>query len=66
MGWCLHGLCDGIASMTVGHDVVWVIVERLTKSAHFLRINKRYSLEKLTQIYIKEIVSLHGVPATVV
>lgn len=56
----------GLPSMTAGHDVVWVIVERLTKSAHFLPINKRYSLEKLTQIYIKEIVSLHGVPATVV
>nr|KYP45025.1 Retrotransposable element Tf2 [Cajanus cajan] len=37
-------------------DSIWVIVDRLTKSAHFLPINIRYSLEKLTELYIREIV----------
>jgi len=43
-----------------GHDAVWVIVDRLTKSA--LRI----SMAKLAQIYIKEIVRLHGVPSSII
>jgi len=36
---------------TRGNDVVWVIVDRLTKSAHFLHVNLRISITKLTQIY---------------
>jgi len=47
-------------------DFIWVIVDRLTKSAHFLPINIRYSLEKLTELYIKEIVKLHGFPTSIV
>ena len=47
-----------------GHDAVWVIVDRLTKSAHFLTVNLRISMAKLAQIYIKEIVRLHGVPSS--
>ena len=38
------------------HDVVWVIVDRLTKSAHFLPIKITYSLKHLTDLYVKEIV----------
>ena len=47
-------------------DSIWVIVDRLTKSAHFLPINIRYSLEKLIELYIKEIVRLHGVPISII
>jgi hypothetical protein len=47
-------------------DAIWVIVDRLTKSAHFLPINIEYSLEKLTRLYIKEVVRLHGVPSSIV
>ena len=43
------------------HDAVWVIVDRLTKSAHFLPIQTIYSLDKLASLYISEIVRLHGV-----
>ena len=39
-----------------GHDTIWVIVDRLTKSAHFLAMNLRMSMAKLAQLYIKEIV----------
>jgi len=49
-----------------GHDTIWVIVNRLTKSAHFLAMNLRMSMAKLAQLYIKEIVRLHGVPSSIV
>ncbi|GJW93792.1 putative reverse transcriptase domain-containing protein [Tanacetum coccineum] len=42
-----------------GHDTIWVIVDRLTKSAHFLAIREDYSTEKLAKIYIDEIVARH-------
>ena len=48
------------------HDAIWVIVDRLTKSAHFLPINVEDSLEKLAQLYVDEIISLHGVPVSIV
>nr|GEU30604.1 retrotransposon protein, putative, Ty3-gypsy subclass [Tanacetum cinerariifolium] len=43
-----------------GYDTIWVIVDRLTKSAHFLPMKKIDSMEKLTQLYLKEIVCRHG------
>jgi len=49
-----------------GHDAIWVIVDRLTKFAHFLPINIRFSLEKLSHLYIKEIIKLHGVPSSII
>ena len=48
------------------HDAIWVIVYRLTKSAHFLPVNVEDSLEKLAQLYVDEIVRLHGVPVSIV
>ena len=47
-------------------DSIWVIVDRLTKSAHFIPINIKYSLDRLTSLYISEIVRLHGVPTSIV
>nr|KYP56886.1 Transposon Ty3-G Gag-Pol polyprotein [Cajanus cajan] len=47
-------------------DSIWVIVDRLTKCAHFLPVNIKWSLEKLTQLYIKEIFRLHGVPSSII
>ncbi|GKE35702.1 putative reverse transcriptase domain-containing protein [Tanacetum coccineum] len=49
-----------------GYDSIWVIVDRLTKSAHFLPIKKSDSIEKLTQLYLKEIVCRHGVPISII
>ncbi|KAJ9544598.1 hypothetical protein OSB04_024305 [Centaurea solstitialis] len=43
-------------------DAIWVIVDRLTKSAHFIAINESSSSEKLADIYVKEILARHGVP----
>ena len=44
-----------------GHEAIWVIVDRMTKTSHFIPVKMNYSLDQLAQIYIDEIVSLHGV-----
>ena len=49
-----------------GHDAVWVIVDRLTKSAHFLAVRMTFTLERLCRLYIREIVRLHRVPVSIV
>ncbi|GJV96724.1 putative reverse transcriptase domain-containing protein [Tanacetum coccineum] len=49
-----------------GHDSIWVIVDRLTKSAHFLAIRKDYKIERLTRLYINEIIARHGVPVSII
>ncbi|XP_052623525.1 transposon Ty3-I Gag-Pol polyprotein isoform X1 [Lactuca sativa] len=49
-----------------GLDSIWVIVNRLTKSAHFLPIKETDKMEKLTRTYIREIVRLHGVPLSII
>ncbi|GJR45195.1 reverse transcriptase domain-containing protein [Tanacetum coccineum] len=49
-----------------GHDTIWVIVDRLTKSAHFLAIRENYSTKRLEKIYIDEIVARHGVPVSII
>ncbi|XP_020696078.2 uncharacterized protein LOC110109379 [Dendrobium catenatum] len=54
----------GFSRSRQGHDAIWVIVDRLTKSAHFLPIRQTDPVDKLAQIYVKEIVRLHGVPKT--
>ncbi|KAJ9555770.1 hypothetical protein OSB04_010384 [Centaurea solstitialis] len=49
-----------------GHDTIWVIVDRLTKSAHFLEMRETLPMDKLAKLYIKEIVRRHGVPLSIV
>ena len=49
-----------------GVDSIWVIVDRLTKSAHFIPISESISAEKLADIYVREVVVRHGVPVSVV
>ena len=49
-----------------GYDAVWVIVDRLTKSAHFLAVRMTFTLERFCRLYIREIVRLHGVPVSIV
>ncbi|GJT40192.1 putative reverse transcriptase domain-containing protein [Tanacetum coccineum] len=49
-----------------GHDAIWVVVDRLTKSAHFLPIREDYKTEKLAKIYTNEIVARHGVPVSII
>lgn len=49
-----------------GCDAIWVIVDRLTKSAHFLAISEDDSVDKLARLYVKEIISHHGVPISII
>ncbi|GJZ05707.1 putative reverse transcriptase domain-containing protein [Tanacetum coccineum] len=49
-----------------GHDSIWVIVDRLTKSAHFLAIREDYKIERLARLYINEIVARHSVPVSII
>nr|GFA72773.1 reverse transcriptase domain-containing protein [Tanacetum cinerariifolium] len=49
-----------------GHGSIWVIVDRLTKSAHFLTIREDYKTEKLARLYINEIIARHGVPVSII
>ncbi|WRX23581.1 Integrase [Theobroma cacao] len=56
----------GLPRKQSGKDVIWVIVDRLTKSGHFLAIHSTYSIEKLAKLYIDEIVRFHGVPVSIV
>ncbi|GJX27119.1 putative reverse transcriptase domain-containing protein [Tanacetum coccineum] len=48
------------------HDIIWVIVDRLTKSAHFIPTREIDGMETLIRLYIKEIVSRHGVPISII
>jgi hypothetical protein len=50
----------------VGLPLTWVIVNRLTKSAHFKPINTRYNVEKYAEIYIACVLYLHGVPKMII
>uniref|UniRef100_A0A2N9GV60 RNA-directed DNA polymerase n=1 Tax=Fagus sylvatica TaxID=28930 RepID=A0A2N9GV60_FAGSY len=57
---------SGLPRSPKGHDAIWVIVDRLTKSAHFIPIRMNFSLDQLAQLYIEEIVRLHGIPVSIV
>ena len=48
------------------HDSVWVIVDRLAKSAHFFPVRLEYSMDQLAEMYVSEIVRLHGIPLSLV
>ena len=60
------GLCVGLPVTTGGYDSIWVIVDRLTKSAHFLPIRVGFTLERLAKLYMKEIIRLHKILVTIV
>ncbi|GKB43817.1 reverse transcriptase domain-containing protein [Tanacetum coccineum] len=55
-----------LAKTPSGYDIIWVTVDRLTKSAHFIPIRETYSMHKLTKLYIKEIVSRHSVLVSII
>ena len=50
----------GLPKSLQGYDFVWVIIDRVTKLAHFLRVKVNYPLNKLAQLYIQEIVCYMG------
>ncbi|GKC11815.1 reverse transcriptase domain-containing protein [Tanacetum coccineum] len=59
-------LVTKLPKTTSGQDTIWVIVDRLTKSAYFLPMKETDTMEKLTRQYLKEVVSRHGVPVLII
>jgi hypothetical protein len=56
----------GLPYTAKGHDSIWVIVDRLTKNAHFLPVGTRYTASRYAKLYFDCIVTLHGVPLTII
>nr|GEV75934.1 hypothetical protein [Tanacetum cinerariifolium] len=57
---------SGLPRTPSGYDTLWVMVDRLTKSAHFLLMKKMDSMEKLTRLYLKKIMCRHGVLVSII
>ncbi|GJU99695.1 putative reverse transcriptase domain-containing protein [Tanacetum coccineum] len=57
---------SGLTRTPSGYDLIWVTIDRLTKSTHFLPTKKTDTMEKLTQLYLKEIVCRHGVLISII
>ncbi|GJX34421.1 putative reverse transcriptase domain-containing protein [Tanacetum coccineum] len=55
-----------LPKLTQGHDTIWVIVDRLTKSAIFIPMRKNDPMEKLARMYLKEVVTRHGIPISII
>ena len=57
---------SGLPKTRYGFDNIWVIIDRLTKTAHFYPIKTSYTPERLSKMYLQEVVRLHGVPLSIV
>ena len=56
----------GLPNTSQKHDSIWVIFDRLTKTIHFIPVNTTYSAKKYADIYLDQIIRLHGVPKTII
>ena len=56
----------GLPLTQQGHDSVCVIVDHLTKSAHFIPVKTKYQARRYTELYVSQIIRLHGVPRTII
>jgi hypothetical protein len=56
----------GLSLTACKYNSIWVIVDQLTKSAHFIPVNTSYSVQKYAEIYIAHVLCLHGVPKMIV
>jgi hypothetical protein len=56
----------GLPNTFLRHDSIWVIMDRLTKTAHFLPMHTTYIAKKYAEIYLEQIVRLHGIPKTII
>jgi hypothetical protein len=56
----------GLPNTSQRHDSIWVIVDRLTKTAHFLSVHTTYNAKKYAEIYLDQIIHLHGVPKMII
>jgi hypothetical protein len=56
----------GLPKTSRGFDLIWVIMDHLTKLAHFVPVKTNYRASRYTEIYVARIMSLHGIPKTIV
>ena len=56
----------GLPMTQQGHDSIWLIVDHLTKSAHFIPVNTRYHMGKYVELYVSQIMRLQGVLRTII
>ncbi|XP_073035232.1 uncharacterized protein [Primulina eburnea] len=56
----------GLPRTPKGYNSIWVIVDRLTKSAHFLPVKITFAMNQYAEVYVAEIVRLHGIPISIV
>jgi hypothetical protein len=56
----------GLPTTSQKHNSIWVIVDRLTKTAHFIPIHTTYKAKRYAETYMDRIVCLHGVPKTII
>jgi hypothetical protein len=56
----------GLPNTSQKHDSIWVIIDRLTKTAHFFPVHTSYTANKYAKIYLDQIIRLHGVPKTII
>jgi hypothetical protein len=56
----------GLPMMACKFDLIWVIVDRLSKSTNFIPVNTNYKVQKYVEVYIAHVLCLHGVPKTII
>jgi hypothetical protein len=56
----------GLPMTACKFDSIWVIIDRLSKSAHFIPVNTNYKVQKYAEIYIAHVLFLHGVLKTII
>jgi hypothetical protein len=68
--WKWENICmdfnAGLARTSCGYNSIWVTMDRLTKSAHFIPVGTRYRARQYAQLYIAHIVRYHGIPKTII
>ena len=56
----------GLSRMVEGYDAIWIVIDQLTKSAHLIPIKVTFSVERLAEVYVANIVHLHEVPLSII
>ncbi|GKC86609.1 putative reverse transcriptase domain-containing protein [Tanacetum coccineum] len=64
--WIAMDFVTKLPRTSSGHEIIWVIMDRLAKSAHILPMHKDNKMERLARLYLKEIVTRHGVPISII
>jgi hypothetical protein len=69
-GWKWKNICIdfivGLPSTSRGYNLIWVIVDRLTKSAHFIPVSITYRVQQYVELYLSHIGRYHGIPKTII